>query len=89
MTKKIVNHSAYNNQLGFLPEVLEPMLAKVKEDLYKQVPKGWLALRMEEVETDTHRWTVKIATTLYMVRAPRIITNMQKRTRKQCIPKER
>jgi hypothetical protein len=82
--KKIVDRSQYPEQLGFLPNILEPLMNAVKDKLHASVPIGWVPLRLEE-ETPTdvrYRSTVAVITTLYVVRAPRFVYNRYLRLKK-------
>ena len=77
--KKLINRSQYAEELAYIPQVLEPMMKKVRDDLEAQIPKGWVFLRLEEVPADRGR-IVTVITTMYVVKAPRIIARKKKST---------
>lgn len=74
--KKIVDRSEYPEQLGFLPDILAPLMQAVKDKLHASVPTGYVPLRMEEESPTDVRYCSKVMviTTLYVVRAPYIVT---------------
>lgn len=73
--KKIVDRSEYPEQLGFLPDILEPLMKAVKDKLHALIPTGYVPLRMDEESPTDVRYcsSVTVITTLYVVRAPRIM----------------
>lgn len=77
--KKIVNVNHYAEQLAFIPDILEPLMNAVYTDLKKQIPKGWVFLRFEEVPEQAGRWRneIKVTTTLIAVKAPYIVTRLK------------
>jgi hypothetical protein len=82
--KKIVNRSTYDEELAFIPDILGPLMQGVYDDLKRQIPKGFVFLRFEEVPETVGRWSdqIRVTTTLHAVRAPRFMYNRYLRLKK-------
>jgi hypothetical protein len=79
--KKLIDVSQYQEELAFLPQLLEPMMKAVRDGLNKRIPKGWVILRIEEVPQEAGYWgnQIKVTTTLTVVKAPHIVTRLKLR----------